>query len=75
MVEENFENNHSQIFQISLLHLLQEYDDKNLSVDNTELQYISQYKLKSQCNQYIWVHFSTTGHPEKDIMVFNKSKS
>ena len=30
MVEENFENNHSQIFQISLLHLFQEYDDKKL---------------------------------------------
>ena len=30
MVEENFENSHSQIFQISLLHLFQEYDDKKL---------------------------------------------
>ena len=30
MVEENFENNHSQIFQIRLLHLFQEYDDKKL---------------------------------------------
>ena len=30
MVEENFENNYSQIFQISLLHLFQEYDDKKL---------------------------------------------
>ena len=30
MVEKNLENNHSQIFQISLLHLFQEYDDKKL---------------------------------------------
>ena len=28
MAEENFENNHSQIFQIRLLHLFQKYCDK-----------------------------------------------
>ena len=29
MVQENFENNRSQIFQISLLHFFQEYDTRN----------------------------------------------
>ena len=30
LVEEKFKNNHSQIFQISSLHLFQEYDAKKL---------------------------------------------